>query len=138
MERSIANGIAESLYKEFGDKYNIYTESIEQGLKRPCFFILHKGTKYNFLPMNRCIAYYEFEIDLIINEKLNQNINSVAQNVFNAVKTVECSDGYINAFDLQLENKEGSYKFKAVYGMSGRFGEGRYELMEKLDLIEGE
>lgn len=138
MEENITNGIAFALSQEFGDEYNIYTESIEQGLKRPCFFILHKGTKYDFLPMNRCIAYYEFELDLIINEKLNQKINSITQRVFNAIKTVDCSDGYINAFDLQLESKEGSYKIQAVYCMSGRFSESGYDLMEKLDINEGE
>ena len=36
MEENIANGIAASLYNEFGDEYNIYTESIEQGLFKPC------------------------------------------------------------------------------------------------------
>ena len=138
MEENIANGIAASLYNEFGDEYNIYTESIEQGLKRPCFFILHKGTKYDFLPIDRCIAYYEFEVDLIINEKLNQKINSIAQRVFNAIKTVDCSDGYINAFNLQLEVNEGSYKIQAVYCMSGRFSESGYGLMKKVDLNEGE
>ena len=88
--------------------------------------------------MNRCIAYYEFELDLIINEKLNQKINSITQRVFNAIKTVDCSDGYINAFDLQLESKEGSYKIQVVYCMSGRFSESGYDLMEKLDINEGE
>ena len=138
MEENIANGIAAALSQEFGDEYNIYTDSVEQGLKRPCFFILHKGTKYDFLPMNRCIAYYEFELDLIINEKFNQKINSIAQRVFNAIKRVDCSDGYINAFNLQFEANEGSYKIQAVYCMSGKFSEGEYELMEKLDINEGE
>ncbi len=138
MEEKIRNGIAKALLNEFGDEYSIYTQSIEQGLKRPCFFILHKSTRYDFLPMNRCIAYYEFDVELIVNEKLNQGINEFAQRIFNAVKTVDCSDGMVNAFDLQLENGEGKYRIKAVYCMSGKFGENSYELMEKLDINKGE
>ena len=39
MINSIIDSIGISLNAEFGDKYTIYSESIEQGLKEPCFFI---------------------------------------------------------------------------------------------------
>lgn len=138
MEESIKNGIAAALTSEFGDKYSIYTESVEQGLKRPCFFILHKGTKYDYIPMNRCIAYYNFEIDIIFNERLNQGINSIAQNIFDAVKIINCEGGKINAFNLELIVEEGKYKIEVTYCISGRFTKEEYELMEKLDMNEGE
>ena len=35
----IVDGISEKLNEVFGDGYKIYTESIKQGLKPPCFFI---------------------------------------------------------------------------------------------------
>lgn len=37
MINKIIDGISISLNAEFGDDYKIYTESIEQGLKEPCF-----------------------------------------------------------------------------------------------------
>lgn len=35
----VVNAIAIKLHQSFGDNYNIYTESIEQGFQEPCFFI---------------------------------------------------------------------------------------------------
>lgn len=40
MINKIIDGISISLNAEFGDDYKIYTESIEQGLKEPCFSIV--------------------------------------------------------------------------------------------------
>ena len=88
--------------------------------------------------MNRCIAYYNFEIDIIFNERLNQGINSIAQNIFDAVKIINCEGGKINAFNLELIVEEGKYKIEVTYCISGRFTKEEYELMEKLDMNEGE
>ncbi len=35
----IVAGISRAINSEFGDKYKIYAESVEQGLEEPCFFI---------------------------------------------------------------------------------------------------
>lgn len=35
----VISGIADALYEEFGEGYEIYTENVKQGLKEPCFFI---------------------------------------------------------------------------------------------------
>lgn len=40
MLNSIIEAISISLNDEFGDKYPIYTEEVEQDCKKPCFFIL--------------------------------------------------------------------------------------------------
>lgn len=46
----IIDGICEALNAEFGDEYEIYTEDIEQGLKKPCFSVLLlKPSKTQFL-----------------------------------------------------------------------------------------
>ena len=42
MVNSLISGISISINSEFGDEYEIYTESIKQGFNEPCFFI------YNF------------------------------------------------------------------------------------------
>lgn len=39
MINSIIASISISLNAEFGDEYTTYTESVEQGLKEPCFFL---------------------------------------------------------------------------------------------------
>lgn len=39
MINSIISGISVSIFEEFGEGYEIYTERVEQGLKEPCFLI---------------------------------------------------------------------------------------------------
>ena len=65
MIQKIIDGISISLNAEFGGNYKIYTESIEQGLKEPCFSILcvnptnelFMGKKY-FRKNLFCIQYF--------------------------------------------------------------------------------
>ena len=65
MINKIIDGISISLNAEFGENYKIYTESIEQGLKEPCFSIicvnptneLFRGKKY-FRKNLFCIQYF--------------------------------------------------------------------------------
>ena len=40
MIQKLIDAISVTLNSEFGDEYEIYQESIEQGLKRPCFSIV--------------------------------------------------------------------------------------------------
>lgn len=40
MINKIIDGISVAISSKFGDPYEIYTESIEQGLKEPCFSIV--------------------------------------------------------------------------------------------------
>ena len=40
MINKIIDGISVAINAEFGDDYEIYTESVEQGLNEPCFSIL--------------------------------------------------------------------------------------------------
>ena len=39
MINKIIDGICAVINLEFGDEYEIYTESIEQGLEEPCFLL---------------------------------------------------------------------------------------------------
>lgn len=65
MINEIVNGISNALYSEFGQKYRIYKEFIEQGLKEPCFSILcispsiKKGLGNRYEKNNNfCIHYF--------------------------------------------------------------------------------
>lgn len=49
MINSVLDSIVQSIYSEFGEGYDIYTETVKQGLKEPCFFIScisHKTEKF--------------------------------------------------------------------------------------------
>ena len=53
MINKIKEGIANAIYKEFGEGYEIYTEEVEQGFLKPCFFIQTIRTGYQLLINNR-------------------------------------------------------------------------------------
>ena len=65
MINKIIDGICTAISAEFGDEYEIYTESVKQGFKEPCFSILclnpsinqHLGNKY-FRQHQFCIHYF--------------------------------------------------------------------------------
>lgn len=65
MINKIIDAISISINFEFGDDYEIYTESIEQGLEEPCFSILclnptnelFRNNKY-FRTNQFCIQYF--------------------------------------------------------------------------------
>ena len=138
MEEDLRNGIAKALSAEFGDRYKIYAQSIEQGLRKPCFFIIHKGTEYAYLPMNRCLVSFSFEVQAVLSEKKNGGISQEAERVLCALKRIDCGDGNLNAFDLKLSTVDGGFKAGVIYQMSARFKEEAGELMEKLGINEGE
>ena len=65
MINKIKDGISVAINSEFGDGYEIYTESIEQGLIEPCFSILclnptiKKVLGNRYFKKNRfCIHYF--------------------------------------------------------------------------------
>ena len=83
MINKIIDAISISLNDEFGDDYKIYTESIEQGFKEPCFFInmitsqnvKFLGTKY--LKENLfCIQYFPK------NDDTNEECMSVLEKMY--------------------------------------------------------
>ena len=44
MIQKIVDGICQALSREFTEQeYEIYTESVEQGLKVPCFSVIHSA-----------------------------------------------------------------------------------------------
>jgi hypothetical protein len=70
MINKIIDGISVAIGSEFGDHYEIYTESIEQGLIEPCFSILCLNPTNNRFLGNRyfrqnmfCIHYFPSSSD---------------------------------------------------------------------------
>ncbi len=65
MINKIIDGICIAIHSEFGDDYEIYTETVEQGLKEPCFSVVcvnpaseqFFGKRY-FRTNQLCIHYF--------------------------------------------------------------------------------
>lgn len=89
MINKIIDGISVAINSEFGDPYEIYTESIEQGLNEPCFSILCLNPTINQVLGKRyfrrnqfCIHYFPSS-----NEKRSE-CQAVFERLFGALEII--------------------------------------------------
>lgn len=113
MVNEIVNGISNAIYSEFPN-VSIYTESVEQGLSKPCFFIFPLNPSESPLIDNRAIRKIPFVIQYLT--KNESEIHSVAENLFSTLRRIELLDGnQINGLNLKYEMKDGVLHFFVEY-----------------------
>lgn len=109
----IIDGISESLNKEFGDTYEIYTEDIEQGLQEPCFSIVCINPAMNqvlgkryFKPNSFCIHYFPKN-----KNEAKSEINDVTEKLFNCLEYIEVDGDLCSGTELHAEPVDGVLNF---------------------------
>ena len=141
MINSIIDGISISLNAEFGDDYNIYTESIEQGLKEPCFSILcvnptnelFRGKRY-FRKNLFCIQYFPSS-----NDEKYAECMEVLERMFDCLEIINVVDDPQRGTKMHGEVVDGVLNFFGNYDLFVYKVEDTTE-MESLDLtsnVEG-
>lgn len=122
MVNKIIDGISKALYKEFGDKYEIYTEEMEQGLQEPCFSIvcikpinnLFRGNKY-YRQNQFCIHYFPSTSDK------RQECQEVLEKLYQILEYIEIEDvdkkKKIMGNDMNAEFDSGVLHFFINYNM---------------------
>ena len=116
----LINGISSTLYNIFGNTYKIYADnSIQQGLKNPCFFIsvLNPSQKSylkgKYLKNNPFIIQYFPEID-------NDNIEllKVAEQLSEGLEFITLLDGsLVRGSKISYEIVDGILHFKVSYNV---------------------
>lgn len=117
MINSIIESISISLNAEFGDDYTIYTESVEQGLSKPCFFIfcinptnqLFLGKRY-FREHGFCLQY--FPVD---NDQANREGNAVAERLYSCLESISVSGKRLRGTNMKYEIVDGVLNFFVNY-----------------------
>lgn len=107
MINSIIDGICLALNKEFGDDYEIYTETKKQGLKEPCFSIVcinprqrqFLGKRY-FKENSFCIHFFPSS-----NEP-NQQINDVSNRLFSALEYITVDGDLVRGTNMTAESDD--------------------------------
>lgn len=107
MINEIVNGICLALNSEFGDEYEIYTETLKQGLKEPCFSIVCiNPTQEQFLGKRYykancfCIHYFPSSADT------NAEINTVREKLFNALEYITVDGDLIRGTNMTAETDD--------------------------------
>lgn len=90
---NIISGICESLFNEFGDGFEIYTESITQGLKEPCFYIKNLNSENEHYINNRYKNELLFSVQYFPKtEDKCFECNNVAERLSNCLELITCKD----------------------------------------------
>ena len=118
MINEIIDGISVAINTEFGDDYEIYTESIEQGLKEPCFSILclnptveqFLGKRY-FRTNQFCVHYFPKS-----NERRSE-CNVVAERLYDCLEGITVSGDLIRGTSLHSEISDGVLSFFVNYDL---------------------
>ena len=119
MISSIIKGISVAINTEFGDGYTIYTESIEQGLKEPCFFIsclnptnkVFFGERY-FRTNQMCIQYIPTNTSV---EK--EECNTVVERLFNCLEYITVGEDPVRGSKMNSEIVDGILNFFVNYDL---------------------
>lgn len=119
MINSIIEAISISLNAEFGDDYTTYTESIEQGLNKPCFFVfcinptnrVFFGKRY-FRQNQFCIQFFPAD-----ESRANEDCNAVAERLFSCLEYITVTEDLVRGTKMKYEIVDGVLNFFVNYDM---------------------
>lgn len=96
MIKSIIDGISLGLNAKFGNEYGIYTESINQGLREPCFFIFCINSSVELFPSKRKHKQLMFCIHYIpLSDEKSKEIIDVAERLFECLRYITVNDSLV-------------------------------------------
>ncbi len=119
MINSLIQAISISLNSEFGDKYTIYTESIEQGLNEPCFFVscinpserIYLGKRY-FRENQFCIQYLPEDVN-----RVKEECNAIAERLFSCLEYITVGGDFVRGTKMRFEVVDDVLSFFVNYDL---------------------
>ena len=118
MINRIIDGISVAINSEFGDPYEIYTESIEQGLDEPCFSVLCLNPTINQVLGNRyfrtnqfCIHYFPSSSEPI------SECHSVIDRLMGALEIINIDGDQCRGTEMHSEVTDDVLSFFVNYDM---------------------
>ena len=119
MIKQIIDGICIAINHVFGDSYEIYTESVEQGFQEPCFSILclnptinQKLGKRQFRINQFCIHYFPKST----NDARNECIE-VAERLIDTLEYINVDDDLTRGNGMHYEIIDGVLSFFINYDL---------------------
>ncbi|MBP1582174.1 MAG: hypothetical protein J6A26_07245 [Oscillospiraceae bacterium] len=112
------DGIIEALYQEFGAGYEIYIESVEQGLKEPCFLLsclshereLHVSRLYERSNLFS-IQYFPSTINK------QEEFAAVSERLYDCLEYITVAGRLLRGQDLKGEPSDDILTFTARYDL---------------------
>lgn len=118
--QKIINGIVTAIRTEYDKSFRIYTESVTQGLKEPCFSVLwlsgssEKGacTRHN-RTHSFIIRYFPLSEEEPIKE-----CSDVMENLYSILSIIDIGDGKIRGTNMNGNIVDGVLQFQITYALS--------------------
>lgn len=126
MINRIIDGISKAINMEFGDEYEIYTETIEQGLKEPCFSIVCLNPTNGLFRQNIYFRKNQFCIHYFpATSYKKEESQEVTERLYNCLEYVEIEETAKNGTiknktrgtEMHAEYSEGVLNFLINYDM---------------------
>jgi len=119
MVNNLIDGISIKLNQVFGDGMKIYSESVEQGLKEPCFFIAVLNPSQNQMIGLRYFRQHPFDIHYFpAIPGNNEEIQAVASQLLDALEYITLLDGsMVRGTEMNHEKVDGVLHFFVQYNM---------------------
>ena len=115
MIQKIVDGISEALYQEFGEEYAIYTEGVQQGLEKPCFFITPQTPRSDLFLGKRYFRRNPFQIQFVPQE--DEADYSALERLFICLEVIEVAGEWARGTKMNYEETDEGTTFYVSYDM---------------------
>lgn len=121
MINNIITGISQKLDESFNlqeEKYNIYTDGVEQGLEEPCFFIFSLSPNQRQVSSNRYYREYSFDIQYFPSTtEINFELNEMVERLYQYMEYIMVNGELIRGTKMNAEIVNNVLHFFVNYNM---------------------
>ena len=119
MIQKIVDGICQALSREFTEQeYEIYTESVEQGLKAPCFSVLMLKASIERQSEHRYQKTYPFSVQYFPeSEEPYAECQAILERLYRTIELIETEIGNLRGTELSGQISDGVLVFTVNYGV---------------------
>ncbi len=116
MIKKIIDGILAALSEEFGDEYTLYTESVKQGMKEPCFFVFCISPNTRVFRGRRYYHENQFAIQyLTAADEPRAECASVAERLFACLELITVDGDLMRGTDMNADISDEVLTFTVNY-----------------------
>jgi hypothetical protein len=116
MIEQIINGILTAISEEFGDEYTLYTESVMQGMKEPCFFVFCINPNTRLFRGRRYYHENQFAIQyLTAADEPRTECASVAERLFACLELITVDGDLMRGTEMDADISDEVLTFTVSY-----------------------
>lgn len=118
MIEKVKKAIAKAIYAEFGEGYNIYTEEVEQDLRKSCFFVFSLKAENTLFLKNRYFRSQPFCVQYIPQSDASlTECEAIRERLYNCLEWIDDEGDLIRGEKMSGELSGGVLSFFVNYDL---------------------